>query len=258
VLDAASRLWRLAIRLRVGFANLRCFALASLDLTTPEIERLVAAFVTDADHQAARRYQLALRRRQTLAGRALLRRLLENEIGLPRHIYDIAYDCNGRPVVCSRSTSLDIDVSITHSRDRVACAVTGFGAVGIDIEYRAKERAADRIAAASFGPREQHCVAENGIAAFYRFWTLREAMVKALGEDISQFDTHHDCFGPEPPEGAWRSHLGQHAWIFGHQVLADDYSLALALRVNIDARTSFAWDTFCHHWRQVSASHSVS
>ena len=46
MLDAASRLWRLAIRLRVGFANLRCFALASLDLTTPEIERLVAAFVT--------------------------------------------------------------------------------------------------------------------------------------------------------------------------------------------------------------------
>jgi 4'-phosphopantetheinyl transferase len=233
-------------------------ALASLDLTTPHIERLVAAFVTDAEHQAAQRYRLAHRRRQTLAGRALLRRLLEDEVGLPRHVYDIAYDCNGRPVVCSRSTSLGIDVSITHSRDRVACAVTVFGAVGIDIEYRAKERAADRIAAALFSPREQHCVAKTGVAVFYRFWTLREAMVKALGEDISQFDTLRDCFGPEPPEGAWQSHLGQHAWIFGHRVLADEYSLALALRVNIDACTSSAWNTFCHRWRQVSAPHSVS
>lgn len=226
-------------------------ALACIDLASPATEQLVAGFATSADFGAAQRFRFAHRRRQFLAGRALLRRLLEQEVGWPRQLCRIAYDGNGRPAVFARNRSDGIDASITHSRDRVACAITAFGQLGIDIELRAPERAANRIAAAFFGPREQRIVATDGNAAFYRLWTLREAMVKALGEGIPQWDVHGGCFEPEPPRGEWRSRLGQHTWMFGHRILAGQYSLAVALRLNAEASTTATWDTFRRRWRQV-------
>lgn len=227
-------------------------ALACIDLASPATEQLIAGFATGADREAAQRYRFAHRRRQLLAGRALLRRLLEQEVGWPRQVCEIAYDGNGRPAVSTRNRSYDIHASITHSRDKVACAITVLGQLGIDIELRATDRAANRIAAAFFGPREQRIVAIDGNAAFYRLWTLREAMVKALGEGIPQWDVHGGCFEPGPMEGEWRSRLGQNTWMFGHRILAGEYSLAVALRLSAEARVSAAWDTFRHRWRQVS------
>lgn len=225
-------------------------ALACIDLASPAAEQLIAGFATGADCKAAQRYRFAHRRRQLLAGRALLRRLLEQEVGWPRQVCEIAYDANGRPAVFARNRSYGIDASITHSRDRVACAITVYGALGIDVELRATERATNLIAAAFFNAREQQIIAKNGNAAFYRLWTLREAMLKALGEGIPQWDSHDGCFEPGPLEGEWRGRLGQHTWMFGHRILAGEYSLAVALRLSAEARVSAAWDTFRHCWRQ--------
>jgi 4'-phosphopantetheinyl transferase len=206
-------------------------AVACADLGSPESEQLIADFLTPADHGAVERHRRPHRRHQSLVGRALLRRLLENEAGLPRQVCSIAYDHNGRPALCSHRMQLTIDISVTHSRDRVACAITVFGLVGIDIEYRSAHRAADRIAQASFGPSERRAVEAAAAAAFYRLWTLREAMAKALGQSLLQLPTHQDFFRPEPSEGVWQSQFGQQSWIFGHRVLPGDYSLALALRL---------------------------
>src|SRR5512147_2202757 len=143
------------------------FAVSCINLKSPESEQLIAEFVTPVDHQAVLQHKLPNRQRQSLAGRALLRHLLEDKAGLPRERCCIVSDRNGRPAVCSGGTRLTADVSISHSRDRVACAITAFGLIGIDVEYCATERAADRIAAATFGPSERRTVEASGSVGFY-------------------------------------------------------------------------------------------
>jgi 4'-phosphopantetheinyl transferase len=218
-------------------------AVACAFLGTLESDQLIAGFVTPADHDAVQRHKRPLRRRQSLIGRALLRRMLEREAGLPRQVYSIDYDRDGRPAVRLRGPQLTIDTSVTHSRDRVLCAITAFGFVGIDIEYHSAHRAIERIAEASFGPSERLVVGAAGIPAFYRLWTLREAMAKALGGGLWQLPTHQDFFRPEPSEGLWQSQFGQHRWFFSHRVLRGDYSLAVALRLHTDICTAAAWET---------------
>jgi 4'-phosphopantetheinyl transferase len=219
---------------------------------TPASEELIAGFGTPIDREAVLRHRLPHRRRQSLAGRALLRQLLEAEAGIPRERCCIVPDRNGKPAVRLGGTQQMPYVSISHSRDRVACAITAFGSVGVDVEYCATERAADRIAAATFGPHERRTVEAAGAMAFYRLWTLREATAKALGRGVLELEGEHDYFAAEMPEGTWRSRLWQQDWAFGHGVVPGDYSLALALLLPAGPDSTVAWELFCRGWRQLA------
>lgn len=87
---------------------------------------------------------------------------------------------NGRPYFADFP---DVHFSLSHSGDRVMCAVSG-GAVGCDVEeIRSGEAGARRIRQASrcFAPGEQKLVREEP-ENFYRIWTLKESFLKLTGE----------------------------------------------------------------------------
>jgi phosphopantetheine--protein transferase-like protein len=78
-----------------------------------------------------------------------------------------------------------MDVSITHTADRIVAAVAPNACLGIDIERR--DRAiSDEFAAAAFSPAEQEIAAESGesATALFRFWCAKEALAKALGTGL--------------------------------------------------------------------------
>lgn len=76
-------------------------------------------------------------------------------------------------------------ISISHSYKYVACAVTLQGTLGLDIEHH-KTRDFCAIANYAFGQGECEAVKFGGEDAFYRIWTLREAMAKATGDGALQ------------------------------------------------------------------------
>ena len=63
------------------------------------------------------------------------------------------------------------------------------GPIGIDIEYRDPARDLDRLAEAAYGAEECRAVAACGISAFYRIWTVREAISKATGDGMALVTT---------------------------------------------------------------------
>ncbi len=78
-----------------------------------------------------------------------------------------------------------MDISITHTADRIVAAVAPNAFLGIDIERR--DRAiSDEFAAAAFSPPEQEIAAESGesATALFRFWCAKEALAKALGTGL--------------------------------------------------------------------------
>ncbi len=102
-------------------------------------------------------------------------------------------------------------------------------ALGVDIEPH-KLRNVQAIAARAFGPEEQRLVDAGGAAAFYRLWTLREAMGKATGEGLSLAADGQDHVGVGPERRPW----SVPGWRLYHEELPHGYSLACAVAIKDD------------------------
>jgi phosphopantetheinyl transferase len=107
-------------------------------------------------------------------------------------------------------------------------------AVGIDIEVYNSRRDFARIAAATFGPEEQMAVAGEGASAFYRIWTLREAMAKASGAGIAEVADRTDRVAKGPKEGASRQKVGTTSWWLTHRTPVSGLSMAVALLDSVE------------------------
>src|SRR5688572_13580667 len=113
---------------------------------------------------------------QHTAGRALVRRLLAVE-GLDP-AWPIEAD-DGKPFLAAAEAPA---ISIAHSAGLAAATLCRVGPIGIDIEAHNSTRNWAGISETYFGPHEAAQAAAGGLRAFYRIWTLREAMGKATGE----------------------------------------------------------------------------
>ena len=142
-------------------------AIGEGDLDAQELER-------------ASRYKSDLRRQQYIGSRTLLRALLAEQSGEPAHSFDLSADARGKPICASGPA-----VSISHSRDVVACAVMDAGETGIDIEFPGRTRHVAGIAERYFSPGEAEWLATRPPDRFYRLWVLKEAWLKATGTGIA-------------------------------------------------------------------------
>ena len=172
----------------------------------------------------ARRMRRDRVRQRHEVGRALLSELLQSATG--RADWVVVVDSRGKPAL-ERTNCVDAPaISISHSAGLVAATVCRLGPVGIDVERHDPRRDVAALARYAFGPVEQADVAEGGIEAFFRIWTLREAMSKATGEGIAMAADGIDRIGVHPSRGAWRSADGR--WLLSHERY-QDHSLAVAV-----------------------------
>ena len=141
--------------------------------------------------------------------------------------WTIEVDARGKPLA---SGPLPRHVSITHSRDIIAVAASAVGPVGIDIEYRDPTRDLGQLAKAAFGVEECRAVASGGLSAFYRIWTVREAISKATGEGMALVTDRTDRVPAAMADGTFVA--ARRDWVLAHDVIAQDFSLALAVQVD--------------------------
>jgi len=135
-------------------------------------------------------------------------------------------DTRGKPIVCGASMR---HISIAHTGNLVAAAASAIGPVGIDVEHRDPARDLNRLALAAFGPAECQAVASHGVSAFYRVWTLREAISKATGDGMALVADRIDRVPICMMDGSLVAAGDE--WLFAHEVIAQDFSLALVVRV---------------------------
>jgi 4'-phosphopantetheinyl transferase len=148
----------------------------------PVDARLADASVLSGDeHARAARYRREVDRTRFVLAASLLRRVVAEATGAAPEEVDVDRRCptcgepHGRPVL----PGLDLHASITHSGEVVGVALTRAGPVGLDVqEFRADD--VPRVASAVLGDGERARTPED----FYRYWTRKEALVKATGDGI--------------------------------------------------------------------------
>jgi phosphopantetheinyl transferase len=130
-------------------------------------------------------YRQAMRFRQ----RFVLRLLLGSYLNCPGKSVCFEQGPAGKPrLVSSTANEKPLDFNMSHSGDWMAVAVASDLALGIDIEVGRVLKRASALAQRSFSAAEADWIRDlpepEQSAAFFRLWTRREALVKAMGASL--------------------------------------------------------------------------
>jgi len=114
----------------------------------------------------------------SLFGRLLLKQGL-TDIGSTATLDDMKYNDFGKPYL----ENYPIRFNITHSGNFVACIISNdTSTIGIDAEV---VKAVDTKDFKDLWSEEEWAdIQSNDIAAFYKYWTRKEAVVKAIGKGL--------------------------------------------------------------------------
>ena len=185
------------------------------------------ALLSDDEKARGRRFVTASLRHRFVAGRARLRSLLGEHLGLdPRGLVFVQNEF-GKPRLADHPS---VHFSLSHSGDQAVLAVSEQREIGIDIE---RVRPIDHLDLARryFHPNEVAAIEGAGdqLLAFFRIWTLKEAIVKAIGKGLSiELDTFDVSIATSPPAMVLAPEGAPRAWWL-HQTTGG-YCRALAVR----------------------------
>ncbi len=187
------------------------------------------ALLSDDEKVRGRRFVTAPLRHRFVVARARLRSLLGEQLGRDPRALVFAENAFGKPRLADHPS---VHFSLSHSGDQAALAVSEQREIGVDIE---RVRPLDHLDLARryFHPNE---VAEieavmapdEQLQTFFRIWTLKEAIVKAIGKGLSiPLDTFDVSIATSPPTMVLAPEDAPQAWWL-HQTTGD-YCFALAV-----------------------------
>jgi 4'-phosphopantetheinyl transferase len=159
------------------------------------------------DAEAARHARLrrAPDRDRFVVAAALLRTVVSGHLGCRPAEVVVDRTCarcgqpHGKPAVPGSG----LEVSLSHSGDRVVLAVTRSGPVGVDVEQVTRDVDIDGMAGQVLAPAERAVLAglpdEARRPAFFTSWTRKEAVVKATGDGLNTALASVEVSPPDRP-----------------------------------------------------------
>lgn len=124
-------------------------------------------------------------RRRFALCRVALRSTLAGHLGCRTDQIAFAATEHGKPFALLGGRAAPVSFNISHSGEHGLIAVAPAGRLGVDVEERTARRDLDGLAGTVFGPEErtEFAATPEGrkLHMFFRFWTIKEAIVKAFG-----------------------------------------------------------------------------
>jgi 4'-phosphopantetheinyl transferase len=192
----------------------------------------------DSELRRANSYNFAPDRETFITAHALTRAMLSSATGKPTAAWRYVGGEFGKPYLAPGCTAGGLQFNLSQTRGFVACAVA-YREVGVDVESTDRLTDID-IADTVFAPEEALLVKtappERQRYLFFRFWTLKEAFIKATGEGLRrpldsfsfELDPIRIRFHPERLRG---SHPDDpEGWQFAEDCPLPNRHLALAFR----------------------------
>lgn len=168
--------------------------LASLSVWRVDLSSVVLAerlfVLLDADERArAERYARPELRRRFVIAHAVLRIVLGEALGQSPQQVGFGYNPWGKPQVAGCA---DLTFNLSHSGDMALCALGPPGELGVDVEYLERSRTLGTLDLAQrfFAREEYEAIAVLPVGrqrdqVFTRYWTRKEAYIKAKGLGLS-------------------------------------------------------------------------
>lgn len=194
-----------------------------------------ASVLSDEERAQYRRFHFARDARDYAAAHALLRATLSRYGDRAPGRWSFGKSTNGKPFLIDEG-GFRASFSLSHTHGMVACAVTADADVGVDVECVDRDVDTASIAARFFAPAEAAHLATLDEDArrdeFFDLWTLKEALVKALGAGMA-FSLNRLAFTVDCDGGvrlSARADVDPQAWEFGLYTPSPRHRLAVAVR----------------------------
>jgi len=161
----------------------------AVPLDGPEaVRQTLSSWLSDDERRRAERFVFDRDRNRFVICRGALRNLLSRYLDCPPYDFVFSYGAHGKPSL-SHPFEGSLFFNVSHTHELAIIAVRQQGEIGVDVEQLRLLEDANAIARRYFTIREQATLERlppaDRMAAFFRCWTRKEAMLKALGVGLS-------------------------------------------------------------------------
>jgi 4'-phosphopantetheinyl transferase len=196
------------------------------------------ALLSPDEHERMGRLVFERDRRRFLLTRALARTTLSRYAPVAPADWAFITNVHGRPEILDRPRGVpDLRFNLSHTEGLIACAVTIGREVGVDVEH-IQRRLTHDVAGRFFAPSEVNDLKalpeDERTRAFFDYWTLKEAYIKARGFGLALplADFAFRLAPPAPPQIAFEPALEDDpdTWQFAQDWPTPMHRLGLAVR----------------------------
>jgi 4'-phosphopantetheinyl transferase len=204
--------------------------------------------LTPAESEYVHYYKFSKDQDGFVVTRGLLRILLSSYLQTGTDELNIARHRKGKPY---QLNDPGLFFNISNSGDCCIFAFSRNGEVGIDIEKIRPLDDIDGLITTNFNPGEQDYInsnAEERLSRFVKFWTLKEAFLKAIGEGmrLTPEKLEFSCGDDEFRLRSFAGIVESDDWIFTDLAPDDDYKGTLAHRKSPHTVKMFNFNSYCH------------
>ncbi|WP_414515222.1 4'-phosphopantetheinyl transferase HetI [Nostoc sp. PCC 9305] len=175
-----------------------------INLDQPEVQLQSLAATLSSDETArAERFYFQEHRQRFIAGRGILRTILGRYLGIQPLQVQFNYQQRGKPVLADTFADSGLAFNLSHSQGLGLCAVNCTRSIGVDLEYIRPMSDIEALAKRFFLPREYDMLRSlspnQQQEVFFRYWTCKEAYLKATGDGLSQLEQVEVSLTPTEP-----------------------------------------------------------
>jgi 4'-phosphopantetheinyl transferase len=166
--------------------------------------------------------------------RWFLRKMLGRYLKSPPESLKFSYSANGKPYICGEFLDSGINFNLSHSYELALYAFTLNRRIGVDIEHIRPIAEMSEIVVRFFSAIEkeewENISPSQKKEAFFSYWSLKEAYLKARGEGLS-IPLDKFTVSLEPPALLGDASVSQepHEWTLDLIYPASGYTGALAV-----------------------------
>jgi 4'-phosphopantetheinyl transferase len=152
--------------------------------------------LSGAEQQRARHFRFDRDRMRYVLGKYMVRDLLARTLHLRPQQIEFAFNKYGKPTL---GRDCRVSFNLAHAGEYVVCALAVDRDIGVDIEAERTGVDFMDLASPNFCPSEiRNLEASSGtrrLHLFYKYWTLKEAYLKAEGSGLNTSLTEVDSSG---------------------------------------------------------------
>lgn len=198
-----------------------------------------ASLLSNGERNRADKFYHVRHRHRFIKTHSLLRRILGHYLDVPPDCLCFAKDDNGKPVL-NQPGAQNIYFNLSHSHDAVLVGIAPDRPIGVDIEYIRPLSNMKAIAARFFSEAEYQAIQAFPLneqnAVFFKFWTMKEAYLKATGKGLAglrEVQTPGDAMGNGNPEDIVIADASGKPWSIKPLYPGPGYAAAVAVFGNL-------------------------
>ena len=197
-----------------------------------------------------------------IGAHVFLRKVLSYHTGFSPKDWKFHKNSYGKPFI-SNPEFKSLQFNLSHTQGMIACAVNKYSIVGVDIEGMRSLNYMKQMSRRNYTEKEHNDIfsrenAEAQLYRFYTYWTLKEALVKAIGcglsiplRKVGFIQRENNDWSLE--KKVFSDELDTN-WIFNNKDFSDNYQVSVAVSLENKADTDFYFINSNHnntqHWKE--------